>query len=222
MAVASSSTMILLAGSSLRLPFSSSSRVTVSPPSTSGRVVALGVRADSGPLKQAEKAVENTKVNITRESVLQHQEDESEKRSVVGTIPRPGATIPRPEVERRPETGDTSFLSQMSFDGAGPETINGRLAMVGFWWAIATEYFTKQSVIEQLTSASNRGLIYFLVVAQVIAYGSLVPILRGESPDSRQVGPFNAKAERWNGRLAMLGFAGLVIFEAASGSALLH
>eukprot|EP00850_Spirogloea_muscicola_P019541 SM000193S05165 [mRNA] locus=s193:36000:37196:- [translate_table: standard] len=56
----------------------------------------------------------------------------------------------------------------------------------------------------------------------VIFYASLVPIFKGESTDSRANGPFNGKSERWNGRLAMIGFAGLLIFEAASGHAFLN
>lgn len=89
-------------------------------------------------------------------------------------------------------------------------------------WALVAEWYTHQSVLEQVTAPGNKGLLYFVAVAQVLAYASLVPILQRESPDSRRWGPFNAKAERWNGRLAMLGFAGLVISEVIRGSALIH
>lgn len=78
--------------------------------------------------KKAKVVVDNTKVEITRESVLDHMEDAtSERQSVVGKVPSSGGTFPRPEIERRPETGSRSFGSIMAFDGAGPETINGRL-----------------------------------------------------------------------------------------------
>jgi hypothetical protein len=46
-----------------------------------------------------------------------------------------------------------------------------------------------------------------------------VPIMSGESTDARSFGPFTARAERWNGRIAMLGFLGLVIVEAFTHSA---
>lgn len=71
-----------------------------------------------------------TKKTITREEVLENQAtNESEQRSVFGAKPTPGALYPRPEVERRPETGDRSPWSVFAFDGAAPETINGRLVL---------------------------------------------------------------------------------------------
>ena len=69
-----------------------------------------------------------SKKTITKDDILRNQEtNESEKKSVFGTEPTSGSFYPRPEVERRPETGDKSFTSLFAFDGAAPETINGRL-----------------------------------------------------------------------------------------------
>lgn len=69
-----------------------------------------------------------TKKTITKDEVIRNQEtNESEKKSVFGTEPKSGSLYPRPEVERRPETGDRSFSSVFAFDGAAPETINSRL-----------------------------------------------------------------------------------------------
>ena len=56
----------------------------------------------------------------------------------------------------------------------------------------------------------------FLAVVQLLWYASLVPMFRGESPDSRQLRTIPAKAERWNGRTAMLGFLYLVVMEAVT------
>lgn len=64
-------------------------------------------------------------MNITAEKVKATQG--MEKKSVLGVEPTPGSTLGRPELERRPETGSTSFFNIMSFDGPGPETMNGRL-----------------------------------------------------------------------------------------------
>ena len=55
--------------------------------------------------------------------------NQSEKQSVFGAEPAPGA-LPRSELERRPETGERTFGNIMAFDGPGPETINGRLVSV--------------------------------------------------------------------------------------------
>lgn len=168
-----------------------------------------------GPLADAKGVVDRqTKVSITKDDILRNQEtNESEKKSVMGTQPTSGAPWPRPEVERRPETGSKSFYSLLAFDGAAPETINGRLAMLGFVWAVVVERMTGLTVLQQLTDAGQPGLLYFLGAVQLLTYASLVPIMSGESTDARKFGPFTAQAERWNGRVAMIGFLGLVLTE---------
>ncbi len=84
-----------------------------------------------GPLTDAKRAVDEiTKQEITKDDILRNQEtNESEKKSVFGAKPTSGSLYPRPELERRPETGSKSFWSVMAFDGAAPETINGRLVI---------------------------------------------------------------------------------------------
>ncbi|XP_024384103.1 low molecular mass early light-inducible protein HV90, chloroplastic [Physcomitrium patens] len=156
-----------------------------------------------------------TKKTITKEEVLQNQAtNESEQRSIFGAKPTPGSVYGRPEVERRPETGDLSPWSVFAFDGAAPETINGRLAMLGFVWALVGENATGLSVIDQVFSPGSTGLIWFLASVQIFTYASLVPIFNAkESTDARSFGPFTAKAERWNGRAAMIGFFSLIVTE---------
>lgn len=81
------------------------------------------------PLADVKNYVDqSTKQEITKDDILRNQEsNESEKRSVFGAKPNSGSLYPRPELERRPETGSKSFWSVFAFDGAAPETINGRL-----------------------------------------------------------------------------------------------
>ncbi|KAL3689977.1 hypothetical protein R1sor_016286 [Riccia sorocarpa] len=154
-----------------------------------------------------------TKKEITKEEILQNQEtNQSEKQSVFGAVPTSGSFYPRPEVERRPETGPKSLGSLFAFDGAAPETINGRLAMVGIVWAAIAEKMSGLTVFDQLYSQGT-GLVYYVALVPLIAYASIVPMLNGESTDARQSGPFTARAERWNGRLAMIGFLSLLLTE---------
>lgn len=94
--------------------------------------------------------------------------------------------------------------------------------MVGFVWALVAEKLTGLTVIEQVLNPTSSGLIFFVAVVQLFTYASLVPIANGESSDARRWGPFNAKAERWNGRLAMIGFAALIIDELVRGAPLIH
>jgi hypothetical protein len=107
-----------------------SSRPRLMMTSLAGRVrVMVRCEAGKGPFADAKEVVDrNTKKSITKEDILRNQEtNESEKKSVMGTEPTSGSFYPRPEVERRPETGSKSFWSVFAFDGAAPETINCRL-----------------------------------------------------------------------------------------------
>lgn len=181
-----------------------------------GRVV----RCEASPKDNGSSSYVNpidhaTKKTITREEVLQNQAtNESEQRSIFGEKPPAGSPYGRPEVERRPETGDLSPWSVFAFDGAAPETINGRLAMLGFVWAIIGEKTTGLSVVDQVFSPGSTGLIWFLASVQILTYASLVPIFNArESTDARSFGPFRAQAERWNGRAAMIGLVALLVTE---------
>ncbi|KAH7428048.1 hypothetical protein KP509_10G072900, partial [Ceratopteris richardii] len=160
---------------------------------------------------------------LGREDIERHQaEASSEERSFLGTRPAACAPWPRSELERRPETGDRSLGSLLAVDGAAPETINGRMAMVGFLWAFAAEKMTGLTVMEQLFNPSTFGILWFAAVVQLFTVVSIVPFIKGESTDARRCGPFNAKAERWNGRLAMIGFVALVIDEMIRQTPLFH
>ncbi|BFI30470.1 hypothetical protein MPTK2_3g12550 [Marchantia polymorpha subsp. ruderalis] len=178
----------------------------------------------SGPFGGLKEAVDKvSKRPITEEDILRNQqENQSEKQSVFGAIPSSGSFFPRPEIERRPETGSRSFGSVFAFDGAAPETINGRLAMLGFVWALCAEKLTGLTVMEQIVRPATSGLVFFVAAVQLISYASMVPIMNGESTDARSFGPFNARAERWNGRLAMIGFAALIIDEMIRQGPLIH
>ncbi|MCO5610938.1 hypothetical protein L7F22_065184 [Adiantum nelumboides] len=181
--------------------------------------------ADATPsLSSVQESIDrSTKKELSRTDVERHQaEASSEKQSILGTRPASTVPWPRPELDRRPETGDRSLNSLFAVDGAAPETINGRMAMVGFVWAIAAEKLTGLSVMEQLFNPATSGLLWFAAVVQLFTLASIIPFANGESTDARSWGPFNAKAERWNGRLAMIGFAALLVDEMIRQGPLIH
>jgi hypothetical protein len=103
----------------------------------------------------------------------------------------------------------------MAFAGPGPETINGRLAMLGLFAAIGAELATGQTVFTQFENATP----VVLATWAIISLASLVPILKGASQDEA-FGPMTPKAERLNGQAAMLGLAALLLIELVKGSAL--
>ena len=62
----------------------------------------------------------------------------------------------------------------MRFNGPAPETINGRLAMVGFVAGAMREVNTGEPLAQQVAAAGPGTWL----LAAVIVYASLVPILK--------------------------------------------
>ena len=73
----------------------------------------------------------------------------------------------------------------MAFSGPAPETVNGRLAMLGFAAALGAELSTGESVVQQLSDAPAAILAVFVA----FAIASLVPILKGANL-KESLGPF--------------------------------
>merc|ERR1719231_987433 len=112
-----------------------------------------------------------------------------------------------------PKAAKPTLASAMGFSGPAPEKINGRLAMVAFVAAAGAELSTHESVAQQFGDAP----LPIIVTAATFAVASLVPILKGAIDEP--AGPFNSNAEMLNGRVAMLGLAGLLFVENSSGQA---
>ena len=109
----------------------------------------------------------------------------------------------------------------MGFGGAGPEAINGRLAMLGVVSMLGYEWRAAASDPHALSLASQIGspgiLAPTLAIAALITTASLVPLAKDVSPKDAQVPVFSAAAERINGRAAMLAFAYLAWTEGVEG-----
>lgn len=141
--------------------------------------------------------------------------------------------VPRTEVQGLPQEWNTAVPNggtsptevskpdgygtgeAMSFAGPGPEIINGRLAMLGFVTAVAAELNTGRPLLQQW----QQSIGPVIAVSALFAVASLVPMWRGANL-KEQNGFFTKKAELWNGRVAMIGFAGLILTEFIKGGAL--
>ncbi|KAI5018798.1 hypothetical protein ZWY2020_043686 [Hordeum vulgare] len=124
------------------------------------------------------------------------------------TIP----AAPKPVTKK----ANPSVWDALAFSGPAPERINGRLAMVGFVAALSVEAVRGGGLLDQ--AGSGAGLGWFLATAGVFSVASLVPLLQGQSVESKSSGIWSADAELWNGRFAMLGLVALAATEFITGA----
>ena len=118
------------------------------------------------------------------------------------------------------------FQKLMAPGGLAPERINGRAAMLAFVAAAGAEIEGAGSIYDQLGHGGAGAMFKVLLV---VAAASFAPLARGKSGkatflkgrDPLRVGPFKADAELLNGRVAMVGFAFLLIAEAFTHEAFL-
>jgi hypothetical protein len=111
----------------------------------------------------------------------------------------------------------TNFFDIFSFGGPAPETINGRLAMLGFATALGVELFTGEDLATQIGLG---GVQWFIVTAAIFTGASLIPMFKGVTVDSKSKPIFSSTAEKWNGRFAMVGLVALAVTEFVKGSPL--
>nr|BAJ90265.1 predicted protein [Hordeum vulgare subsp. vulgare] len=151
---------------------------------------------------QTEPGVEQTK-----------EETMSASTSTSNPTPIPSTTpaAPKPKPKANPSVWDA-----LAFSGPAPERINGRLAMVGFVAALSVEAARGGGLLDQVGSGARLG--WFLTTAAVFSVASLVPLLQGQSVESKSSGVWTADAELWNGRFAMLGLVALAVTEFITGT----
>uniref|UniRef100_A0ACD5UP72 Uncharacterized protein n=1 Tax=Avena sativa TaxID=4498 RepID=A0ACD5UP72_AVESA len=125
--------------------------------------------------------------------------------------PTPTPAAPKPKAKANPSVWDA-----LAFSGPAPERINGRLAMVGFVAALSVEAARGGGLLDQ--AGSGAGLGWFLTTAAVFSVASMVPLLQGQTVESKSSGIWSADAELWNGRFAMLGLVALAATEFITGA----
>jgi hypothetical protein len=130
----------------------------------------------------------------------------------------PGAISPD-NAEQRADLGKKAdFWDVQVFDGPAPETINGRAAMLAVLIGVIGEWTTGLGLLEQTKDHPITVFASFVI----IALASYAPIARGytrKEPYANHNFGFNwtPKAENWNGRVAMLGFTGMILTEFITG-----
>eukprot|EP01026_Neomeris_dumetosa_P046059 TRINITY_DN3913_c0_g1_i3.p1 TRINITY_DN3913_c0_g1~~TRINITY_DN3913_c0_g1_i3.p1 ORF type:complete len:247 (-),score=6.13 TRINITY_DN3913_c0_g1_i3:140-829(-) len=106
-----------------------------------------------------------------------------------------------------------------------PESIHGRLAMIGFLTGVLAEIFGAGSMLNQFGSFPAPVTIFVVLITA----GSIIPIVKGTEGDymdslrdqySVPAGVFTESMERLHGRLAMVGLSVIFLVEALSNSAL--
>jgi hypothetical protein len=138
-----------------------------------------------------------------------------EEQKKVENIGADGSKLSPENAEKRADLGAsfTNVGELQAFDGPAPETINSRLAMLGVVIALVYEARTGLGIREQIADHP------FIVIGTFVLFSaaSYIPILKGYTrKEAFSNGVWTPKAENWNGRIAQLGFLGMVITEAVS------
>lgn len=135
---------------------------------------------------------------------------------------------PQPQQSSIPAPSNTATAPV--FLNAYQEAINSRAAMLGFVAAVIAEAVTHQGVISQLFGKwENQVLVEkavggadlgFGFVVTIVSLATVLPkLIENIDVNSTSYGPFTPALESTVGRVAQMGFAGLLITELVKGSA---
>ncbi|KAK9822094.1 hypothetical protein WJX74_006649 [Apatococcus lobatus] len=134
-----------------------------------------------------------------------------------------------PQVPSLPWTEDKESIEDvMAFTGPAPERVNGRIAMLAFVAGVVAERVGHKSIAEQAGQATTSVIFFMILIsaASIIPkYSSGTSLKELTETASRDGLPanlrfFNKTHEVWTGRVAMLGFLGLVAVEVFLGHGL--
>lgn len=105
------------------------------------------------------------------------------------------------------------FAFLCRFAGAIPEVANSRLAMLGVFAALGAEFATGKNVFEQFSAYPAFIILTFFT----FTLATCIPVFKGVPRKGNDF--FSSDAELVNGRLAMVGFLGIVISTFYTGHA---
>lgn len=106
-----------------------------------------------------------------------------------------------------------SLFEAMGVFGPAPERVNCRLAMLMFFPMALREIETSEAIVQQFMNP-NYGQIAFCCL---MVWASMIPILKNVKDED--FGFMTVRAEKVNGRMAMLAWAVLLALEHQAGGA---
>jgi hypothetical protein len=112
------------------------------------------------------------------------------------------------QLDAKPEGREWGEIQ--AWDGLGPEVINSRLAMLGFAIALVLELTTGLDVYNQAREFPLMTIAVFVIFTAA----SWIPFEKGTSYNVKS-GIFTPSREILLGRIAMVGFTGLILTELA-------
>merc|ERR1719262_695267 len=173
-------------------------------------------------LQVAQVAAENKVVEVVAETTAPRKAMEDLFEAIEAeAAPLPGTPEAFTAKYAYQSSATERFLEIMGPAGTLPESLNGRLAMVGFVAALAQEklhaaHGHSLTVSDLLAKPGAVGVVLGLVA--LVQLASVAPLAQGAEPRDAKAGPFRAQAELLNGRLAMLALTGGAVWEARAGA----
>jgi len=167
---------------------------------TSGRPAKVGLRA----MRHGSLHNSNSFSFLVDISSISERKNRIGGRNVVANVEAVQGTT---TTQSALKSSRVSLFDAMKIFGPAPERINSRLAMFMFIPTAMREMETGETVLQQFANPSLK----YILLCGLIVWASMIPILKGAKDEDFWI--MRVSAEKVNGRVAMLGWAGLIALE---------